>query len=128
MEIGLDEFVNISTASLRTKLVQDLVTRWNSTLAMLSSIIEMHSAIRMVITSNQENKKKYIDELLSDDELGIIEDLISLLDPFLEMTKLVSGSKFVTSSIVLPAITRLLECLRLYSSKNGNLFFLNFDL
>lgn len=87
---------------------------------MLSSIFESHSAIRMVITSVSESKKKYQHSLLTDNELGIVEDLILFLDPFLEMTKMVSGSKYVTSSIVLPTITRLLECLKLYSSNNGN--------
>ena len=31
---------------LRLKLVQDMATRWNSTLAMLVSVFESHSAIR----------------------------------------------------------------------------------
>ena len=44
--------------SRRTKLVQDLVTRWNSTLAMLTSINESHAAIRMVIQT--EKKITYI--------------------------------------------------------------------
>jgi hypothetical protein len=73
----------------------------------------------MVITSDSETRAKYQHELLTDEELGIVEDLILLLDPFLEMTKLISGSKYVTSSIVLPATTRLLECLGLYEPKNG---------
>lgn len=121
LEIELEELVTISSSSIRTKLVQDLVTRWNSTLAMLSSVLESHSAIRLVITSSSDNKKKYLVELLSDSELSIIEDLILLLDPFLEMTKLVSGSKYVTSSIVLPAITRLLECLGIYQPNNSEI-------
>jgi len=120
IEAGLEEISNMNKDGLRTKLVQDLVTRWNSTLAMLTSVFESHSSIRMVLTSNPETKKKYIHELLTDKELGIVEDLILLLDPFLEMTKLVSGSKYVTSSIVLPAITRLSECLKLYEPNNGN--------
>ena len=111
-----------SGKSLRTKLVQDLVTRWNSTLAMLISISESHSAIRLVITSDPERRAKYQHELLTDLELVIIEDLIVLLDPFLEMTKLVSGSKYVTISVVLPAITTLLECLALFEPTKGNEF------
>lgn len=135
-DLGLEEFVNNTKSSCRTKLVQEVVTRWNSTLAMLSSLFENHSAIRMVVTSTNENKKKYINELLSDEDLGIVEDLILLLEPFLEMTKLISGSKYVTASIVLPAITRLLECLMLYEPINGIknllihfiLFFMKIDL
>ena len=104
----------MSNKRLQTKLVHGLVTRWNSTLAVLVSVSESHSAIRMVITSDQERKKKFLHELLTDSELVIFEDLIILLDPFLEMTKLVSGSKYLTISIVLPAITRLSECLNPY--------------
>ena len=127
-ELGLEEIEELisgdsssSSKGLRTKLVQDLVTRWNSTLAMLISVAESHSAIRVVLTSDQETKKKFQHELLTDNELLIVEDLIVLLDPFLEMTKLVSGSKYVTVSVVLPAITRLLECLVLYEPAKGEL-------
>ncbi len=35
-DLGLEEFVNNTKSSCRTKLVQEVVTRWNSTLAMLS--------------------------------------------------------------------------------------------
>ncbi len=126
LELGVQELetlissdAGVSSKGLRTKLVQDLVTRWNSTLAMLVSVSESHSAIRLVITSDHERKKKFQHELLTDNELVIVEDLIKLLDPFLEMTKLVSGSKYVTISIVLPAITRLSECLNLYEPTNG---------
>jgi len=128
LELGLDELEAIigsdlgPSARLRTKLVQDLVTRWNSTLAMLTSVCESHAAICSVITSDQERKKKFLHELLTDIEIGIIEDLIELLDPFLEMTTLVSGSKYVTISIVLPAINRLLECLKLFHPSSGNEF------
>ncbi len=96
LDLGLEELETLidsdkSGKSLRTKLVQDLVTRWNSTLAMLISSSESHSIIRLVITSDPESRAKYQYELLTDLELVIIEDLIVLLDPFLEMTKLVSG-------------------------------------
>ena len=128
LELGLEELEDLisgdsssSSNGLRTKLVQDLVTRWNSTLAMLISVVESHSAIRVVLTSDQETKKKFQHELLTDNELFIVEDLIVLLDPFLEMTKLVSGSKYVTVSVVLPAITRLLECLILYEPAKGEI-------
>ena len=124
-ELGLDELETLisdsksSSSGLRTKLVQDLVTRWNSTLAMLISVSESHSAIRVVITGEPERKRKFQYELLTDSELSVVEDLIVLLDPFLEMTKLVSGSKYVTISVVLPAITRISECLKIYEPSKG---------
>ena len=46
-------------AKLGRLFVVPNITRWNSTLAMLISVFESHSAIRMVITSDNETKKKY---------------------------------------------------------------------
>ncbi len=75
LQIGLEELETLINADsgttnkgLRTKLVQDLVTRWNSTLAMLISVSESHSAIRMVITTDHVTKKKFQSELLNDNE------------------------------------------------------------
>ena len=73
----------------------------------------------MVITREEEIKKKFEDNLLCEQELNVVDDLIILLKPFQEMTILVSASEYVTSSIVLPAVTRLSEVLQLYESKYG---------
>ena len=53
-------------------------------------------------------------------DLEIVEDLMDLLHPFLQITRLASGLKYV------PAVTRLLEILQVYRSKNDNLFLENF--
>jgi hypothetical protein len=37
-----------------------------------------------------------------------------------ELSELMSGVKYVTASIIQPAITRLLEILQIYSSKYGD--------
>lgn len=78
--------------------------------------------ISSVITKDNELKKKYFHELLSYAELEIVGDLIQLLKPFQELTVLISGSQYVTSSIVLPAVTRLMEMLMLYEPNNGTEF------
>ena len=111
-----------SDKSLRTKLVQDMVVRWNSTLMMLTSIFEAHGSIRIVICNDSITKSNYQHELLSENELNIVEDLIFLLQPFLEITKLLSASEYVTSSIIIPAVTRLTKCLQNFKSIHGNNF------
>lgn len=78
----------------------------------------------MVISRDEVLRKKYSHELLGENELNIVEDFIVLLKPFQELTVLISGSFYVTSSIVLPAITRLTECLHIYESSHG-LSFIN---
>lgn len=77
---------------------------------------------RAVISKDVEIKKKYSHELLSYEDLEIIGDLIQLLKPFQELTVFISASQYVTSSIVLPAVTRLMEVLILYESNNGTTF------
>ena len=69
---------------------------------------------------NVESKRKYSDILLNYFEISIIEDLIELLLPFFELTELMSGTKYVTASMIQPAITRLLEILQIYKSKHEN--------
>ncbi len=73
----------------------------------------------MVISREDKLKKMYSHELLTETELNIVEDFIVLLKPFQELTVLISASTYVTSSIVLPAINRLTECLHLYTSSHG---------
>ena len=72
----------------------------------------------MVIEREDVFKKKYSHELLKSKELNVVEDLIILFQPFQELTILISASSYVTSSVMLPAITRLLEVLQLYESKH----------
>jgi len=79
----------------------------------------------MVICQEAELKKKYSRELLSESELNATEDLIRLLQPFKELTILISASDYVTSSIVLPAITRLMECMQMFESNHGLFFIQN---
>jgi len=45
--------------------------------------------------------------LLNGTDIEILEDLVHLLLPFFKLTKIMSGSKYVTISIVIPGITRL---------------------
>ena len=111
---------------MKLRLIQDIVTRWNSTYMMLESVFKAHSAIVSVIEQNKTWLKKYKSSLLDYKDLEIVEDLMDLLHPFLQITRLASGSKYVTSSIILPAVTRLLEILQVYRSKNDNLFLENF--
>jgi len=79
----------------------------------------IHKLNRNVIIKEEILKKKYSHELLSYADLDVIGDLIQLLKPFHELTVLISGSTYVTSSIVLPAVSRLMEFLKSYEASNG---------
>lgn len=82
------------------KLQQDVETRWNSTLIMISSLIKCKEALRNYL---KDSTKFYLPE----NDWAIIEKLEVILQPCREVTELLGGSKYVTSSVVLPAFKYL---------------------
>ena len=78
------------------KLMQDISTRWNSTYYMLERFVELEDAIRGTL-GLLDNPP----QTLSADEWKITKELIQMLLPFEEATKAVSGSKYMTASIIL---------------------------
>ncbi|CAI6368851.1 unnamed protein product [Macrosiphum euphorbiae] len=79
-----------------TKLVQDCVTRWNSTHDMMMSISKNREAINNCLRSNRKTEDWYI--TVSQNE--IIADLINILEPFKSATEILCEDKYVTLSIV----------------------------
>jgi hypothetical protein len=53
---------------------------------------------------------------------GIGEDLIELLDPFLELTNILSCASYGTCSVVLPGVQYIIDWLHNYESRNINHF------
>jgi hypothetical protein len=79
-----------------------------------------------------ETKKKYIKsckycsveitvKILDVTDLAIIEKLIILLSPFKKFTDLISGSSYVTSSIIIPGVSKLLDFLDSYKLKEQDI-------
>lgn len=99
------------------KLRQEVATRWNSTYLMLESVYKNHVAIKHVL--GKEINAKYKDQILKINEIMMIEDLLELLKPFLHITKLLSGSSYVTCSVIYPIVTRISDILMIYESTHG---------
>ena len=73
-------------------LIQDVVTRWNSTLDMASRLCEQQAAIAAVL-----HGKRDLHHLeLSPQEWHDLEDLTKLLEPFKNATEVLSGQKYPT--------------------------------
>lgn len=104
---------NRETGSIPTRLKQEVPTRWNSTLAMLLSLRICENGLRVVL--NRERHAKHKSQLLYSHDYEIIDELIKVLNPFQAATKLMSASSYVTSSVILPATTLLLEILQISS-------------
>ena len=79
-------------------LVQDVVTRWNSTLNMISRLREQQAAIAGVLHGKRD--LHYLE--LSPHEWHTLEDLVKLLEPFKNATEIMSGQKYPTLSCLGP--------------------------
>ena len=86
-------------------LIQDVVTRWNSTLDMVSRLCEQQAAIAAVL----HGKRDLYHLELSPHEWHTLEDLVKLLEPFKNATEIMSGQKYPTLSCLGPILADLQE-------------------
>ncbi|XP_054272583.1 zinc finger BED domain-containing protein 4-like [Macrosteles quadrilineatus] len=91
------------------RLIQDIVTRWNSTFFMLERFVLLEEAIKHSLALLDTGLTP-----LTADEWEVCKQLCSILEPFHEVTKEMSTEKYLTASKVIPitkglksAITKL---------------------
>lgn len=95
----------------KKKLVQSVVTRWNSTYYMLERLLEQKNALSLYATKFGEINN------LTANQWAILEKLLNLLKPFEEITKQISSSRSLISEVI-----PILTALKLYLSKSGDFF------
>ncbi|KAL4153704.1 hypothetical protein QTP88_001537 [Uroleucon formosanum] len=78
------------------KLLQDVSTRWNSTLYMIERMVELENSIRGTL-GLLDNPP----EGLNAEEWKVTRELCIVLRPFEEATRAVSGGKYMTASMVI---------------------------
>ena len=84
------------------KLLNDCITRWGSTYAMLNRFIEQQQAICAVYRDARQF-------MPSDDEISAAKELVEVLAVFHSATEIVSGEKYPTLGIVRPLLHKLLS-------------------
>ena len=85
------------------RLIQSVQTRWNSDYEMLDRFVALSDKVASVLLQLPKSPP-----MLTADEIQIIKELIVLLKPFYDATKIVSGEKYVTGSQEIP-IVKILE-------------------
>ena len=117
------ENVNVGTEEEKktrmTNLVQAVVTRWNSTYHLIKVSLTGYDAVDQVLNSTPQLRKDYSDALLTTTDISLGEDLVELLAPFQDLIRLMSSSTYVTSSVIIPAVSRFITILAVYESKNN---------
>ncbi len=88
-----DLFVDVN------RLLSANVTRWNSQLTMLKSLLKVYDSPPMQALNYGGKLNLY--------EINIVTDIVEILTPFKWATDLAQAEKKVTASIVLPVIRAL---------------------
>ncbi|KAF2889778.1 hypothetical protein ILUMI_16395 [Ignelater luminosus] len=101
-----DELANIQKRLNQKplKIIQECVTRWNSTFYMLERILQVKESLCLYASTNNKIPQ------LTSEEWMIIEKLIGLLKPFEEVTKELSAADVSISSVILLIATLEKNC------------------
>ncbi|KAL7077472.1 hypothetical protein ACQ4LE_002961 [Meloidogyne hapla] len=86
------------------QLIQEVTTRWNSSLRMIRRLIEQRKAVDQYLI-----ERRMFELVLSDQEWNLLQSLTSLLSPFEEVTKLYCSSPL---SVVIPYAKQIERDLR----------------
>ena len=91
------------------KLIQDVSTRWNSTLDMLERLSEQTAAIHATISdpSLVKVKNDLASKLFTYDDQRVVDQMIQLLKPFKNATETLSSEKIPTTPFILPTLIKL---------------------
>ncbi|XP_058619761.1 E3 SUMO-protein ligase ZBED1-like [Onychostoma macrolepis] len=85
-------------------LIQDVTTRWNSTLEMVKRIQQNKSPMTTTLTQQKSSVA-----MLTAQELTKLQKLEELLEPCKYVTELLGGEQYVSCSVVLPALCHLFK-------------------
>ncbi|KAL0879302.1 hypothetical protein ABMA27_003081 [Loxostege sticticalis] len=93
-------------------LIQDVDTRWNSTFYMLSRFVELKEAVRSTMALIDRDLPQ-----ITAEDWNMFEELIVVLRPFEELTRSMSGEKYLTASSVIVMTRCLKEALNITIEK-----------
>ncbi|KAF1384029.1 hypothetical protein PFLUV_G00137990 [Perca fluviatilis] len=103
--------LNVQQASLgqvQEPLVQDVPTRWNSTLEMIKRVMRNRDALYTTLSQQKHNLA-----LPTNAEYEKLAKLEKLLEPCRYITELLGGDRYVSCSVVLPGLCHLQHVMKI---------------
>ncbi|KAF1380226.1 hypothetical protein PFLUV_G00184640 [Perca fluviatilis] len=103
--------LNVQQASLgqvQEPLVQDVPTRWNSTLEMIKRVMRNRDALYTTLSQQKHNLA-----LPTNAEYEKLAKLEKLLEPWRYITELLGGDRYVSCSVVLPGLCHLQHVMKI---------------
>ncbi|XP_035993655.1 zinc finger BED domain-containing protein 1-like [Fundulus heteroclitus] len=88
-------------------LIQDVPTRWNSTLEMIKRLNRNHAAIKATL---DQQRHKLV--MLTPPEWDKLQRLSTLLEPCRYVTEILGGEAYISCSVVLPALRHLRQVMK----------------
>ena len=103
------------------KLINDVQTRWNSTLDMLQRLVEQTPALHAAVMDPKlgSRYKDLKTKIFSFEEQAEVENLIEVLIPFKKATEILSADKNITVHKVLPSVIKLEQALEKKAENNS---------
>ncbi len=89
-------------------LIQDVVTRWNSTFFMMERLLEQRWSIYAVLHDENRSQSRYKNLYLNEGQWQLAEQLVKVLKPLQVATTALCESEIVSVSLVYPVIHGLL--------------------
>ncbi|XP_072157560.1 zinc finger BED domain-containing protein 4-like [Bemisia tabaci] len=98
-----DELRDAQPPGEALKLMQSVITRWNSEFYMIQRFLKLKDYISGVLINHPDSV-----QMISARKVSELQEVMTLLEPLEEMTRHLSGLHYVTCSAVIP----LVNCLR----------------
>ena len=109
----------LATAALRQKqeqmnvpkhhLIQDVVTRWNSTFLMFQRLLEQRWVVYAVLLDERGSQSQYKYLHLKEEQWNLMEQMVTVLEPLQIATTALCETEIVSCSLIYPVINGLLK-------------------
>ena len=97
------------------KLIQEVLTRWNSTYFMFMRFIELRPLVNSVLTDDEIGRGNLA--IFDPEILQVIQRAVNAFEPIQQASEEMCGDKYPTISMVLPIAQLLMETTKEMSSK-----------